>query len=190
MQSTLNMNKSQKILNHSSFLFYALTIGLCIVLKLYYRESSSDELGFILSPTSYAVSFFSGLEFTYLPAQGYWNEVGQVLIDKSCAGMNFWVIAFSLAVFTSMRFYEGIQQQSLLFLILLIVTFLLTIIANTFRIMIAILMLKLESSVSFLKASWWHTIEGSFVYLSILITFYLLSQYIHPKIRTYHAKPA
>lgn len=176
-------------INLKNIPFYILAVGLAIALKLFYRQATVEELHFLLWPTSQLVSFFTGLPFTFEAGYGYFNRFHEVLIDKGCAGMTFWVISLTLSILISMKYYEQVRDKLIVSVSLVGLSFLLTIVANTFRITISLFLLKLELFFPFLGTDWWHTVEGSFVYLSVLVSFYLLLTYIHPKLTKYHAKP-
>ncbi|MGB0523972.1 MAG: exosortase K [Flammeovirgaceae bacterium] len=184
------MNLKNAKIQLSTIVICLIALAISIALKLFYRQASVDELKFLLAPTSWLVSGCSSLDFDYVPQMGYFHKFTAILINKSCAGMNFWVITFSLSVLTSIRYYNKVPHQILLLIFLVVISFMVTILANTCRIIISIFLLKLERIFSFLGTSWWHTFQGAFIYLTILIIFYSLSQYIHLKITKYHEKPA
>ena len=170
--------------------FYALVIGLAIALKLFYRQASVDELRFLLAPTSVLVAFFTDIPFDFVAGKGYFNRFHEILIDKSCAGMTFWVIAMTLAVVTSIKYYPRFIDKIIVFVLMIGLSFILTAITNSFRITISIFLLKLKIFFPFLGTDWWHTVEGSFVYLAMLIGFYSILIYIHPKLTKNYAKLA
>lgn len=160
-----------------------LIIGGCIVVgllaKYFFSYFSINSLLFILQPTAYLVEFFTGLPFKYLTDQGFWNDSQQILIDKSCAGLNFWVISFFTAITVTVTFYKKITHKLLNIPITIILCYLLTIIANTSRIVIAIKLLPFNTSFPHL-----HALQGGFVYLFILILFYLTLQYLSKRYKT------
>lgn len=170
-------------------LFFYIVIASCTIgLKLFLSQANVDQVSFLLAPTSYLVALVNGLHFDYESGKGYYDALHRILIDKSCSGGNFFVIAFGMSTVTSIQFYNRYKHQFILLPLLLTASWCLTIIANTSRISIAMLFVKLNYTLPYFTKSTWHTIQGSFIYLSILISFYFLLQYIHPKITQYYAK--
>lgn len=167
---------------------YVLAVMVLVGMKLFFSQAALTDVQFIIAPTSYLVSLCSGLPFHFELGEGYYNVTNQVLIDKSCAGTNFFVIAFGMSLLSSIPHYPTITKQVQLFIALLIASFLFTLFANTSRISIAIFLLQSGIELPWFSATDWHTLQGSFVYLSVLIAYYSLLQFIHSKTTTRHAQ--
>ena len=170
------------------FLFYMLAIITLLSMKLFFGQASLSELQFMIAPTSHLVSLFSSLSFDFQADQGYYNAAYQVVIDKSCAGTSFFTIAFGMSLLSSIRNYSTKKAQLTLFFSVLLSSFLVTLFANTSRICTALFLLKSGISLPFFSAVTWHTAQGAFIYLSILIGYHFLLQHIHSKITHRHAQ--
>jgi len=153
-------------------IFICLTFLLAAVLKGLYAASSTEHLLFILSPTSLLVSSSLGMSAEYTHA-GYSIAPLHVLIDKSCAGINFLVILFTALATTAPYRYLSLWRSAWLFTGLMILSLILTPLVNTSRILGAIALLKFKTTIPFLASAWMHEAEGAFIYLTALTITYL-----------------
>lgn len=165
------------------FITIAIIIGL--IFKQFYAISSTHHLLFILSPVNMLIELFFGLKSSYDAATGFYFESLNIVIDKSCAGVNFWIVAFWAAVSIWVRQNKYLKYKSLIFIGLLVLTYIFTIFANASRIAIAIIALQLKDTITLFSKPWFHEAEGAFVYLFFLLLFslglnYLLNKTNHP----------
>ncbi|MDX2304792.1 MAG: exosortase K [Microscillaceae bacterium] len=156
------------------FLYFILLAGL-ILAKLYHREASNLDLGWILYPTVWLVTFFSGVVFE-LSAEGGFVDTSQMLIiDKSCSGMNFMLICICVLSFT---YLPRLPWKPAYFCIFLGLSYGFTVLVNACRIIQAIwLREKFENQLPF-KPEVIHEMQGILVYVFFLILFFLISRYI------------
>ncbi|WP_299454786.1 exosortase K [uncultured Microscilla sp.] len=144
-------------------------------LKKFYQTAEVTDLYWILAPTKVAVHSFTGLEFSYDASQGYINQAHQFVIAKSCAGVNFLIIAFCTSVFGFTPKIKGSHWQWLSLPVFLVIAYLLTVAVNAFRIVNALLLKDAYTAI--LPANRLHAIEGAIVYLAFLLIYYLLLHY-------------
>src|SRR5262245_45125776 len=69
-------------------------------LKHHYAVAGPDELWWILAPTAQAVGVATGATFRSIPGEGYVSREHLFVIEKSCAGVNFMIAAFSMLALT------------------------------------------------------------------------------------------
>ncbi|EAY27686.1 exosortase K [Microscilla marina] len=146
-----------------------------LVLKKFYQTAEVPDLHWILAPTQAAVHSFTGLQFSYDASQGYINQAHQFVIAKSCAGVNFLIIAFCTSVFGFTPKIKGSHWQWLSLPVFLVIAYLLTVAVNAFRIVNALLLKGTYAAI--LPANRLHAIEGAIVYLAFLLMYYLLLHY-------------
>ncbi len=151
-------------------------------LKLWYRTAPVDELIWILSPTAKLVGLASGQSFIFLNGVGFqrWDEL--IVINKGCSGVNFLVIACSLALYVGMPFPGPLHRKIIPLLRSILIAFCLTIAANTARILTAAAILEITPRFhAAIPGDGLHLAVGIVVYMSVLIAFYFLLQRIQPR---------
>jgi len=127
----------------------------------------------MLKPVSWGVSMVTDLSFTFHKDLGYVAENNVFAIEKSCAGINFFTIALLTVVFSFLNFFQNPVYKLLAFGNFLIATFVITIIVNVCRIVIAAQFLSLGENISFLASDKMHTIQGTLFYCTFLLLYYL-----------------
>ena len=170
--------------DHNPLEFRPLLLAALVALgaKSVFHFLTVDQLQFMILPVGYLVEIFTGLNGYYVPAYGFFIPEIKVVIDKSCAGYNWWVMAFSLGVFTFLiNNKRNISVRSVFNLAL--ITFMITICINANRILFSILLPLPEHWV--LES--WHLIQGVMVFAFYLILWYL-AVYYYTQTRTV-AKP-
>ncbi len=137
-----------------------------IGLKACYPGFDAEDLRFLLWPLGKMLGFFTGEPGLWQAGEG-WGFQGFV-VDKSCAGFNFWLIASSAFCFTLVERSKNKWPLGGLILALLS-AYGLSLLANTARILGATLLLKLGADLPFLASDFAHQVEGTFVYFSLLV---------------------
>ena len=170
----------------SDHYYYATIIGLFVLLKQYYTTTSNGDLKFLLSPTNALVSWLFGSSPVYSATSGYIYDNLNITIEKSCSGYNFWILCFAMLAFLTVTSYKTHFRKIAGIVVLLVLSWLLTIFVNTSRIATAIFISEHfpNSSKHF---PWLHQSEGIFIYLSFLIAFYMILNQILTKIKTTNA---
>ncbi len=165
-----------------NYFFYFITLAGLFLLKIYYRNTQTDNLLWILKPTSILTGILTGIKFTFVSLEGYVHPALEIVIDKSCAGVNFFILCFFLTVFKKLNNCNSFKELSINYIIMLFLSFLITIIANSFRITGALFIEKLINNAG--RLNWLHRAEGILVYLTILIVYYFLLE----RIKVVHLK--
>lgn len=166
--------------NVMRYIYYVVVLGIFVILKLLYRDFTSEDLGSFLLPTSKIVSIFTGHEFLVEAGTLVFPAI-TIVIDKSCCGFNFFAICGAMLCVLSSRYLTTLFQYIISLPVFFLLAYLLTILANSSRIIFSITSQgKFESS-SVFHSQLAHQIQGSFVYLFFLISAYLLTEYIFRK---------
>ncbi len=157
------------------------TVGL----KYHYSQACSDDLAWILGPTADLVEIISGIQFEKEAHSGYISYAHRIIIAPACAGVNFFIIAFCMAVFSGIL---QIRHRWLKFLWLTasaVSSYLLTIFVNALRIILSIYSYKADIYSGWITAQRLHRMEGTLIYFFFLCLFYMI---IKKVIRYYRLK--
>jgi len=155
-------------------------------LKLFYADCQTEDLKIFLKPVSMAVSFFTGASYQFSAEVGYLFPSLNISIEKSCSGLNFFVMAFCMVSISTLPFYKTVFRKFLAVAGFTLAAFLFTILANSSRIIIAINSLRWSEFSELLGTDKMHLYQGSFIYVFFLILFYFLAFYSNQKItKTY-----
>jgi exosortase K len=151
--------------------WWGMVLGAAFVLKYHYSVASASELQWILAPLPLMTQIFSAMSFTLNDA-GEWVNAGyNVVIAKSCAGVNFMIL--SLLVCAG-RFYPVSRRYNVFvsclgFITLcLLVAWSITVMVNTLRILIAIQLYIHEVNVFGLSPGQIHRLAGILIFLPAL----------------------
>jgi len=157
------------------FVCYLFALLAAYGLKAHYSRAASDGLDWILRPTTALVERVSGLEFEYERGEGYLNRERRVIIAPACAGVNFMIAAFGMTLFSYLHLMPTAATTLLWTAGSLFSAYLLTIVVNALRIVIALHLYA--SGILFFCASpaQLHRLEGIVVYLAALCLFFWLA---------------
>src|SRR5215475_789481 len=165
--------------------FNWIRIAQCVValacaftLKLYYSTASADQLRWILAPTTALVEFFSGASFEFESHAGYISRERGFLIANSCSGVNFLITAF-LMLSMGKLLRERSKNIGWGFIpTAAVIAYLVTLVANTARITIALLTHQGPAQIGWLNPDQTHRFEGVFVYFGFLLLLFMVSEKI------------
>jgi exosortase K len=145
-------------------------------LKLYYSGASANQLRWILAPTTALVELVSGASFEFESHAGYLSGDRSFLIASSCAGVNFLITAFLML---SMRKLLGDRSPEIPWRFIptaLMTAYLVTLVANTARITIALRLQKMPAEAGWLSPDQLHRLEGISVYFGFLLLLFVISE--------------
>ena len=150
-------------------------------LKRYYSTASANQLRWILAPTTACVELVSGTSFEFESYAGYISGDRSFLIATSCAGVNFLITAFlmlsgrKLLSDRSKDIAWGFIPASAL------IAYLVTLVANTARIAIALRLQRMPAEVSWLNPNQIHRFEGILIYFGFLLLLFVVSENMSSK---------
>nr|WP_321224813.1 exosortase K [uncultured Psychroserpens sp.] len=165
-------------------IYYSIAFMLFITLKFAFLKADNEMLQFMLKPISLLITFITNNEAVYDFNDGYFHRNLNIIIDKSCSGINFWLIGFMVCVLSLISKQNTHLKKIIAFPLAFILSYILTLFANTSRILTSIF-IENNTSISY---SWLHQAQGVFIYLFFLIIFYLLINYLLSKSKAHHAK--
>lgn len=155
-------------------LVYIITILAALGLKYHYSSASSDDLLWILRPTAGLVEFFTGTQFVYEQGTGYINKDALIIIANSCAGINFFIIAMCMTVFTFTHRIKSMRKKLFAFCANVAGIFLLTVSVNSLRIIVAMELFEADFSFLGLDRESIHRLEGVIFYFIFLYLLYFV----------------
>lgn len=158
-----------------NFFFAILALCIGLIIKYFYSIADNSQLQFVLFPIHLFVELQTGYQGIFSTEKGYVFTDLNICIDKSCAGLNFWVIAFLSCSFVVIKKAKQIKYLPIYLVILLSVSFLVTLFANTSRILVNLIALR--SFPTLAKQTWFHEAQGVFIFVSVLLFFYISVSY-------------
>jgi exosortase K len=155
-------------------IFILLAIMIAFGLKHHYSRASVEDLNWILAPTVEFVELLSGITFEQEAYTGFISKTHRIIIAKSCAGVNFLIIAFCMLIFSRVQATKSVGAKILLFIKSIIIAYFLTIIVNTLRIILAIYLFNADIYGGWLTREMLHRIEGTAIYFIFLCFLYFV----------------
>ena len=118
--------------------WFLIALLIAFGLKYHYSRAGSDELSWILAPTASVVEHVSGIRFENEARTGFVNHQHRVIIAPSCAGVNFLITAFCMAVFYGIHRLKSRRDKLLWLTFSGMCAYFLTIGVNAVRIILSI----------------------------------------------------
>ena len=179
------MNLTTSIfLSKDKWIDYACLGGLFILLKLAYIVMQTEHVNFLLLPTNWLIERITNQQAVYSEATGYFYEGLQIVIDRSCSGFNFMLIAFMSFAILAVNSTQSNYQKLKLILLAGLMAYLLTVLVNTARIFLSI---RFEDHFSQLLNISAHTIHEC-IGIATNLTFLVLASLLFEKsiTQSYH----
>lgn len=136
-------------------------------LKLWYSRASAGDLSWVLVPAARTVGWLRGETLTFHPEMGWTAPDGSYVIAPACAGVNFLIVAFIVAVLGFSHRLRSPGKRLGWWLGSLCGAYGLTIAVNTLRIVAAVELYK-AGSIAGLTAEQAHRLLGTVLYLGAL----------------------
>jgi exosortase K len=154
---------------------------IAFALKYHYSIATVNELRWILEPTRLLVETVTLHTFRFEPFAGYLSDDRTFLIAASCAGVNFLIIAFLM-----LNAGRLLRERKLAWThigVSMAVAYLVTIVANTARIAVALQMQKYDLRIGSFSEEEIHRLEGIVVYFGFLVVLFFVSEKIASRTR-------
>jgi exosortase K len=152
-----------------------LTVALTIAIKVFYSNAGPDELRWVLYPTAVLVQSFAGMDFLFDPEKGYSAVGAPVVIGPGCAGLNFYVVALCMIVFSFISRFSRHHLYWFFFFVLL--TYGVMVVVNAFRIVGGIVLLDLGPRMGFDASGTLHAVQGTLSFFVFLILYFLIVRF-------------
>ncbi len=145
-------------------------------LKLFYSTASVNDLKFVLAPTAFLVELVTNETFRFESYAGYMNADHSFLIASSCSGLNFLITSFLMLVLVPLWKKRNVPAKWRLLPFALVAAYLATILANTVRVSVALLMHRMDADLIWINPEQLHRFEGIFVYFGFLLILLVLTE--------------
>jgi len=170
---------------------YLVILCIAVGLKVYYSRAGSDDLRWILSPIAQVIDVFSDLTFEYESTTGFVDRTRRIIIAPGCAGVNFMIVALCMTGFSVLPLSRSGSGKLAWLGFSMVAAYLLTIVANTLRIAVAIDLYQADIYGRWMTPERVHRFAGILIYLFLLCGFFWLISRLKqrlPRGRRYHLK--
>ncbi|WP_069999606.1 exosortase K [Cellulosilyticum sp. I15G10I2] len=154
--------------------WYAYIAAALLILYGFYQYGSLEHLMIILKPVTFIVEKALGISFAYITDIGFVSEQVNVVINKNCSGVMFWMIVFLMLGFSFIPRDHGSLKLFISFISLLLFSYGITIAANASRIIIAINVLAFNEGQTVAAGRLLHQSIGILVYCTYLWMIYVI----------------
>lgn len=162
-----------------NLVIYIPAIIAVVVIKMYYRTADSEQLFWILAPTTKWVQILSGISFEKIVQVGYVSHEYRFIIAPSCSGVRFLLIAFIMMVFAFTSIMDSLRKKIYWLGFSAIFSYIATIFVNGIRITVSIylplFLADRKILPTWITAEQLHTVIGTTVYFSMLFAVYYLA---------------
>ena len=155
-------------------IFYLFALLIAFGLKYHYSRAGSDDLFWILKPTAGLVEYLSGIKFENEAHTGFVSQGYRTVIAPSCAGINFLIIVFCMAVFAGVHVIRYNRLKFLWLAASLACAYILTVAVNSLRIIAAIYSYNADIYFGWITPARVHRLEGIVIYFFFLCLFYII----------------
>ena len=94
----MKIERSQKIIKYVIFI---IIISLLLTLKFSHNKLDINFFLWLLFPTTFIVEIFTGNKFIYNTEKGYVSFNENIIISKSCAGINLFILLSFISLYIS-----------------------------------------------------------------------------------------
>lgn len=141
---------------------HLIVILLFCLAKWWHQTATVAQLRFLLAPVDTVIYVVTGSSGVWRPDAGYFHADLNILVDASCAGLNFYLIAFLLVAYLLLR----VRNRWWVVPLALLLAWPVAVVTNATRILTLLTVGEARWGIS---ASVWHEGWGAFVYLTCLI---------------------
>ena len=169
----MKIKSIQKIIK---YIIFVLIVILLLILKFSLKKLNTNFFQWLLFPTIYLVEIFSGNKFIFSLEKGYINLNDNITINKSCTGINLFILLTFLSLYILFNKKTKTSSQLIMIIPYLLFAYCFTIFANALRISFSILFEPIRLNLPILKTTnnWIHQGIGTFIFLISVLIFYLL----------------
>ncbi|MBE0583175.1 MAG: exosortase K [Desulfofustis sp.] len=156
----------------------AATLGIAVMVKLFYRDADSRALAWLLGPTAMLVEALTGIEFSHVPGSGWLSQTHWVVIAPACAGVNYLVIAFCMSAFQGIAALRRTPALTGWLVFSGLSAVVVTVLVNSLRIWLSLRAFRSDPAGGLLSAEALHRLTGVVVYYVFLFFHYQLVSYM------------
>ena len=149
-----------------------LAMAAMFLLKRHYSLTTADGLVWILGPTARLTGFFTAANLVWEAGVGYADFGRGIIIAPACAGINFMIMAFGLAVLCGLGRLRHLSRLLAWTLAVMGAAYLMTLAVNTLRIVVSMGLYRADIYTAWLVPATLHRLAGVWLYLGALGLFF------------------
>jgi exosortase K len=150
----------------------AATVLVMLVLKRYYSLAGAGQLLWILAPTARLTAWATGAHPVWEAGVGFADYGRGIVIAPACAGVNFMIMAFGLAVLCGLGRLRRLTVLFVWLVLSFIAAYLTALGTNTLRIILSMVLYRADIYSAWLTPEVLHRLAGVWIYLGALGLFF------------------
>lgn len=159
--------------SRQNIFFVALAVVLTAAFALWFGQLPPHQPALFLTPVSWFVSAFCGVDFTCAAERGYlaMSHAGSLFsLDKSCSGGNFFMMLFPLLSITQLVRFERALSKALCLAAALAFSYAAALTATALRVTASLMLLDIRIGLSPVLI---HSVTGVATYLTAMCVCFL-----------------
>jgi exosortase K len=161
-----------KMINKTAF-WFVVTVATAFCLKYLHALSETHDLLIILSPANTLLEWMLGTS-SQLKDYGFYFPEHDLVLNKAFSAGNFLVLSFCIFSFTTPYHLLKSWQASIAFAGMIALSYVLTVLVTTLRLGSIVMLIKIDSWLPWLTASWFLQSLKGVIYLGVLFIMYRL----------------
>jgi exosortase K len=149
-----------------------LAVVIMLFLKRHYSLAGPEQLTWMLSPTARLIAWITGTNPVWESGVGYADFGRGIVIAPACAGVNFMIMAFGLAVICGLGRLRRVCGLTVWMTLALGGAYLTTLGVNTFRIIVCMALYRADIHAAGLTPEALHRLAGVWIYFGALGLFF------------------
>ncbi|MFO7722714.1 MAG: exosortase K [Bacteroidales bacterium] len=159
-------------------ILYSVILLIFILLKWAGTMFSADDLRWLTAPVVFFIERIKGEYAVFMPGAGHFFPNSGIIIDKSCAGINFFILCAALLQILVVKYFHRIRYQIIGLAAAFLVSYFLTVTVSTARIVSSLITRELADRwLSDSLAGRVHEATGVTVVFTSLILIYISVDY-------------
>ncbi len=175
-----------KNLINKTALWFCVTVVTAIVLKILFTAISTSEFTLMLNPANAFLEYIFDTKSVYADGGFYFPDLN-ITLNRAFSGENYLILVFCILSLTAPYHIFKPWQSVLVYIGILVTSFMLTLVISAVRIISALPVLRIQDSMPWLNSFWMQRVEGGIIYFSALLLVYLLFKNVFVRI-AHHCK--
>jgi exosortase K len=174
----------RNLLNKTA-LWFGVTVVTAIVLKILFTAISSSEFTLMLNPANAMLEYIFDTRSVHTHSGFYFPDLN-ITLNHTFSGENYLILVFCILSLTAPYHVFKPWQSVLVYIGILVTSFMLTLIISALRIISALPVLRIQDSMPWLNSFWMQRVEGGIIYFSALLLVYLLFKNVFVRIAQHY----
>ncbi len=170
-----------KNLINKTALWFCVTVVTAIVLKILFTAISTSEFTLMLNPANAFLEYILDTKSVYADGGFYFPDLN-ITLNRTFSGENYLILVFCILSLTAPYHVFKPWQSVLVYIGILVTSFMLTLVISAVRIISALPVLRIQDSMPWLNSFWMQRVEGGIIYFSALLLVYVLFKNVFVRI--------